>query len=164
MNIEGVYDSDVIHWWYAVTGKPSPKLTVLLGDLISYYLEEGSSERIRGDVALIQAIKETGWFQFGGRVPWTANNFCGLGATNSTVTYAVFPSARLGVRAHIQHLCAYLGRYPKTDIIDPRFQLVYGDPARRATTWEGLSGKWAVPGTTYGQDIVRMWGDMRAGR
>jgi N-acetylmuramoyl-L-alanine amidase len=57
------------------------------------------------------------------------------------------------VLAHLQHLYAYASTKPLTDgypLVDPRFNHV----ARgSAPTWVGFNGKWAVPGTTYGQSI-----------
>jgi N-acetylmuramoyl-L-alanine amidase len=42
-------------------------------------------------------------------------------------------------------------QYPLTD---PRFKLV---DRGTATTWVGLNGKWAVPGTNYGQLILSIY-------
>ena len=96
------------------------------------YLEEGQAEGVRGDIAFVQSIIETGWFSFGGRVPPDANNFSGLGATDGTSSYATFADARTGVRAQIQHLRAYADATATSctqpplhnDCVDPRFNLV----------------------------------------
>lgn len=59
--------------------------------------------------------------------------------------------------AHIQHLYAYCSTsaVPVGEkIVDPRFKLV---TRGSATTWESLNGKWAVPGTNYGQDILAIY-------
>lgn len=62
-----------------------------------------------------------------------------------------------GVTAHIQHLYAYAtsldlpqGEY----LIDPRFNLV---KRGIAPLWTDLNGRWAVPGTTYGQSILKIY-------
>ena len=43
-------------------------------------------------------------------------------------------------------------------VVDPRYDLVrsvYGEST--LTRWEDLNGRWAVPGTTYGQSILSMF-------
>ena len=84
-----------------------PKLTCSVEDIVNYYYQEAGREGIRPDVALCQAIKETGFFGYGGDVSPTQNNFCGLGATGNHEPGHSFATAQLGVRAHIQHLLAY---------------------------------------------------------
>ena len=144
---------------YLLSNNPNPDITVSPQQLVSYYYEEGEREGIRPDVAFAQALKETGFFRYGGDVIPQQNNFCGLGTTGGGVKGAFFPTAQLGVRAHIQHLLAYSStREPSEPVIDPRYQLVrdsYG--TRTLGTWEDLNGRWAVPGYTYGQSILSMF-------
>ena len=144
---------------YLLSNNPNPDITVSPQQLVSYYYEEGAREGIRPDVAFAQALKETGFFRYGGDVIPQQNNFCGLGTTGGGVKGAFFATAQLGVRAHIQHLLAYSStREPSEPVIDPRYQLVrdsYG--TRTLGTWEDLNGRWAVPGYTYGQSILSMF-------
>ena len=144
---------------YLLSNNPNPDITVSPQQLVSYYYEEGEREGIRPDVAFAQALKETGFFRYGGDVIPQQNNFCGLGKTGGGVKGAFFATAQLGVRAHIQHLLAYSStREPSEPVIDPRYQLVrdsYG--TRTLGTWEDLNGRWAVPGYTYGQSILSMF-------
>ncbi len=144
---------------YLLSNNPNPDITVTPQQLVSYYYEEGAREGIRPDVAFAQALKETGFFRYGGDVIPQQNNFCGLGTTGGGVKGAFFATAQLGVRAHIQHLLAYSStREPSEPVIDPRYQLVrdsYG--TRTLGTWEDLNGRWAVPGYTYGQSILSMF-------
>ena len=144
---------------YLLSNNPNPDITVSPQQLVSYYYEEGEREGIRPDVAFAQALKETGFFRYGGDVIPKQNNFCGLGTTGGGVKGAFFATAQLGVRAHIQHLLAYSStREPSEPVIDPRYQLVrdsYG--TRTLGTWEDLNGRWAVPGYTYGQSILSMF-------
>lgn len=158
------FQAAVIHWWWAVTGKPSPKLTVPLPDLIALYLTEADDERIDGEVAFAQAIHETGFFQYGGDVDWTQNNFAGIGATGGGVPGHSFPTARLGVRAHVQHLKAYADPQITAEelahpVVDPRFDLVRKGSAPR---WEDLGGKWA-PSPTYGLAVLDVYERMKSG-
>lgn len=143
---------------YLLRNNPDPKLTVSPRELVDYYYEEAEKEGIRPDAAFAQALKETGYFRYGGTVVPEQNNYCGLGTTSSDVRGAYFPTARIGVRAHIQHLMAYATVFPPhEEIVDPRYTLVrtvYG--ANTITKWPGLNGRWAVPGNNYGQEILQI--------
>ena len=141
---------------FLLSKNPSPKLSVSPEELVSLYYEEASREGVRPDVAFAQALHETGFFAYGGTVIPEQNNYCGLGTTSSTVKGHFFPTARMGVRAHIQHIIAYAtSRMPVEDLVDPRFQKArnaYGSLG--ITTWTGLNGRWAVPGIGYGDKIM----------
>lgn len=138
-----------------------PKLTCTVPEIVNYYYQEAGREGIRPDVALCQALKETGFFGYGGDVSPKQNNFCGLGATGNHEPGASFATAQLGVRAHIQHLLAYSSiNRPQQAIIDPRYWHVVKnrpDLHGKVTNWTGLNGAWAVPGKNYGQEILRLW-------
>lgn len=143
-------------------------------DLVDLYLQIGKEYGIRGDLAFCQAAKETGWWRFGNLVTLDQNNYCGLGATGQAATGeenlnganpdriwyvegrhgAFFKTPADGVEAQIQHLYAYATKNPLPrgkEIVDPRFTLVTKGIAPR---WIDLNGRWAVPGTTYGQSII----------
>ena len=141
---------------YLLHNNPHPLLNVSPEELVAYYYEEGRLEGVRPDIAFAQALKETGYFSFGGTVVPAQNNYCGLGTTSRSVRGAYFDSPRLGVRAHIQHLLAYSSTaLPKADIVDPRYDLVrstYGTST--LNQWQDLNGRWAVPGVGYGQSIL----------
>lgn len=141
---------------YLLKNNPSPKLNVSPQELVAYYYDEGSRTGIRPDIAFAQALKETGYFRYGGTVVPAQNNYCGLGTTSATVQGAYFATPRLGVKAHIQHLLAYASvEKPSDNIVDPRYDLVrksYGE--RTLTQWKDLNGRWAVPGVGYGQSIL----------
>jgi hypothetical protein len=148
-------------------------------DLVDLYLRIGAEYGVRGDLALAQAAKETGYWQFTGLVQPDQNNFCGLwaisrdrpltgreplnGADPSRVRLeagrhgATFATPEAGVEAHIQHLYAYATSAatdlpPGKTLLSPRFVYVQRGCA---PTWQGLNARWAVPGTTYGQSIIR---------
>jgi N-acetylmuramoyl-L-alanine amidase len=136
--------------------KVNPKAPEL-GELYKTY---GEYYGIRGDVAFAQAIHETDYFRFTGVVKPGQNNYSGIGATGGDTRGASFDNPEEGVLAQMQHLYAYAtskalpNQYP---LVDPRFHLV----ARgSAPTWTALNGKWAVPGTTYGQMILDLYGKM----
>ena len=144
---------------YLLQNNPNPDIAVSAEEIVSYYYEEGEREGIRPDVAFAQALKETGFFRYGGTVTPDQNNFCGLGTTSATVKGFYFPNPQIGVRAHIQHLLAYSStRKPTLPLVDPRYFLVrkaYGD--RTLGNWQDLNGRWAVPGNFYGQEILSMF-------
>lgn len=147
---------------YLLDNNKEPKLTVSAEELVSYFLEEGAAEGIRGDIAFCQAIKETGFFKYGGQVLPEQNNYAGIGATNNSPVGkgAWFKNAREGVRAQIQHLKAYASTEPlKNECVDPRFNLVSRGVA---PAWEDLNGRWAVPGDGYGQDILKIFERIKA--
>ena len=144
---------------YLLQNNPNPNIAVSAEEIVSYYYEEGEREGIRPDVAFAQALKETGFFRYGGTVTPDQNNFCGLGTTSATVKGFYFPNPQIGVRAHIQHLLAYSStRKPTLPLVDPRYGIVrkvYGN--RTLGNWEDLNGRWAVPGHYYGQEILSMF-------
>lgn len=137
---------------------PQPKLACSVEEIVRLYYEEAAAEGVRADVALCQALKETGFFAYGGDVLPEQNNYCGLGATGNKAKGAYFATPQQGVRAHIQHLMAYATtERPHAPLVDPRYDLVRlyrSDIYGKIRTWTGLNGVWAVPGTSYGQDIL----------
>ena len=137
-----------------------PKLNCSVADIVRFYYIEAGREGIRPDIALCQALKETGVFGYGGDVSPAQNNFCGLGATGNKEPGAKFPTPQIGVRAHVQHLLAYAAlRRPTMPIVDPRYEYVvkfHPEIHGKLTKWTDLNGVWAVPGTMYGEDILKL--------
>ncbi|ORU01084.1 N-acetylmuramoyl-L-alanine amidase [Anaerovibrio sp. JC8] len=146
---------------YILSRNQNPKINCTLEELVAYYYEEAGDEGVRPDIALCQALKETGFFKYGNDVKAMQNNYCGLGALGNDVPGYTFYTPQRGVRAHIQHLLAYATtRMPKKQLVDPRFMVLvekYPHYRGAAKYWPDLNGRWAVPGTTYGQDILRLW-------
>lgn len=144
---------------YLLSVNPHPAISVSPRELVAYYYEEGAREGIRPDVAFAQALKETGFFRYGGTVTPDQNNYCGLGTTSMEIKGAYFATSQIGVRAHIQHLLAYAStRRPVRPVVDPRYNLVrnvYGTIT--LGNWQDLNGRWAVPGDSYGQSILSMF-------
>lgn len=143
---------------YIKKRNPNAKLNCTVEELVSYYYIEAGLEGVRPDIALCQAIKETGCWAYGGDVQPEQNNYCGLGATGNKNPGASFPSPQIGARAHVQHLMVYATtRRPRHDMVDPRYEIVvekHPEIYGKVTTWVGLNGKWAVPGKNYGQEIL----------
>jgi hypothetical protein len=155
--------------WFAANEPTTSRsrASVPIEELARLYIQEGRAEGVSGDVAFIQGIIETGWFRWpSGQVTPQHNNFAGLGACDGgTCTVARFPSARIGVRAQIQHLRAYADpRVTESSLanplVSPRFHLV--SPKGRAPYWEQFgSGNWATD-PAYGTKILHRYGQMLA--
>ena len=145
-------------------GKVS-QATVSIDVLAGYYVSEGAAEGVAGDLAFVQSIVETGWFQFSSRTPPSYNNFSGLGAVDGGTGAASFPDARTGVRAQIQHLRAYADPTVTTanlanPLVDPRFQYVL--PKGKAPDWEDFgNGTWASA-SNYADVILGIYDDLLA--
>ena len=136
---------------------PLPRLACSLEELVDLYYEEATAEGIRPDLALGQAVLETGYFRYGGDVVPEQNNYAGIGTTGNGEPGVWFDSPRIGVRAHIQHLLVYATtREPLKPIVDPRYYIAREIHLAQCPTWESLSGKWAVPGVNYGQKILSL--------
>jgi N-acetylmuramoyl-L-alanine amidase len=122
------------------------------------FYEEAITENIRPEVAFCQAMKETGFLQFGHDVKPDQCNFAGLGATGNGNAGNSFASVREGIRAQIQHLKAYATTENLINAcVDSRFNYVKRGSApyvewlgkRENPTGDG----WAT-GANYGTDIV----------
>lgn len=132
---------------YLKSTSTKPKLTCSVEEIVELYLKEGAEEGIRGDLALCQALLETGNFTYGGLVTPEQNNFCGLGSTGKGFKGASFDTAAEGVEAHLQHLMAYATpRAPRKKIIDPRYYLVHNMRKNSGflPEWKDLNNKWAA--------------------
>lgn len=120
-------------------------------DIPKLYREEGMIEGVNYDIAFCQMCFETNFLRFGGDIKPTQNNFASIGAVGGSQEAASFPSARIGVRAHIQQLKAYASTEPIVqEIVAPRFRFI-----RRgiAPTVEQLSGRWSAD-LRYGIKIM----------
>jgi len=120
-------------------------------DLPKLYREEATIEGINYDVAFSQACVETNFLRFGNDLKASQNNFGGLGDVGGRADAATFPSARLGVRAHIQQLKAYANVEPLVqEEIAPRFRFVNRGVAPLVGQ---LSGRWSAE-SDYGDRIL----------
>ena len=132
------------------------------------YYEEAAAEGVRVEVAFAQAMKETGWLQFGGIVDANQCNFAGIGALdgNDKGKCASFNNVREGVRAQIQHLKAYASTETLNNSqVDPRFHLVTRGSAPYVE-WLGIQENpnhvgWAT-GRNYGYNIVTMIKELKS--
>ncbi|MEM1256310.1 MAG: N-acetylmuramoyl-L-alanine amidase [Cyanobacteria bacterium P01_H01_bin.21] len=122
-------------------------------DLHKIYRQEGVIEGVNYDIAFCQMCVETTFLRFGGEVKASQNNFAGIGALGGDAAGAAFSSARIGVRAQIQHLKAYASKEPLVqELVDPRFRFV---SRGSAVLVDQLSGRWAAD-PNYGKKIMAM--------
>jgi N-acetylmuramoyl-L-alanine amidase len=134
---------------------PSPGFTVPTPVLAEYYVRYCAEAGLRADLLWAQMIHETGYGMYGGDVRPEQNNYVGIGATGGGTAGASFPTAEAGVMAHVAHMVAYV--YTVSPVswadasTDPRFDMV--SPRGIVSVLADLNGRWAVPGTTYGQSI-----------
>jgi hypothetical protein len=133
-----------------VNDQADKEFVLLLAD---YYLEEAVAEGVNHDMAFAQMCLETGFLRFGGLVTPDMHNFCGLGAIGPEEPGLIFPDARTGVRAHIQHLQAYASDEPlKQELVDPRYRYV---KRGSAPSIHGLTGTWAAD-RAYDEKLARI--------
>lgn len=127
----------------------------LAEELAVAFLEEGAAVGVRGDVAVAQAVLETGGFRFTG-----ANNFAGIGHCDSCPRGFAYPTLREGVRAQVQLLRAYADANldPSTLAGGPVAGLELGKLSVKGccVSWWGLTGVWATA-LHYGGSILRLY-------
>ena len=154
--------------YYKSSGREYPAIALGAGgagtleSFCKLYCEEAAAEGVRAEVAFAQAMKETGWLQYGGIVQISQFNFAGLGAVdgNSTGQCASFSDVRTGIRAQIQHLKAYACTEAlNNECADPRFNLVSRGCAPYVE-WlgqkENPTGKGWATAEGYGTSILNM--------
>ncbi len=163
-------------WYRSKRGDEKPQAPGVGNDierLASLFIEEGRIEGVRGDIAFVQSVLETGWFSFpdyGQIRPWF-NNFAGIRAYNGrapgttcaaeTEPSRCFESARLGIRHQIHLLRGYADA--STAGMSGRLLMPPADRIGAAPFWElfgGASGTviWATdPG--YGLKMVTLYSD-----
>ncbi len=126
-------------------------------DIADIYWKYGEITGIRPEVLYAQAAKETGYGKYGGRVIPEQNNWAGIKTATATgdTTYdhESFATPDDGVRAHFNHMSAYIGLAP---IGEPHGRYAIAKTtawAGTVTTVEELGNKWA-PEHTYGYSLV----------
>ncbi|MFY9175197.1 MAG: N-acetylmuramoyl-L-alanine amidase [Peptococcia bacterium] len=123
------------------------------------YWHYGQLTGIRPEVLYTQSAKETAYGRYGGAVTPDMYNWCGVKTANATgdrrEDHQSFATPDDGVRAHFNHMSAYVGLKP-VGTPHPRYYVVQGMAwAGTVRDVEELGGKWA-PSASYGQDIVKM--------
>ena len=141
--------------------KVNPAVPKSVIDMVEYYISEGKTEGVRGDIAFAQSCLETGNFTFNGSaVTLDQNNFAGIGVTKNGMKGNSFSHPWIGIRAQIQHLKAYASNEKLYGVcVDSRFCYVKRGIAPYVE-WLGIQenpqgGGWAA-GTNYGSKILEI--------
>lgn len=120
-------------------------------DIPGLYRKEATIEGVNYDIAFCQMCVETAYLTFPGESKASQYNFGGIGSVDGSPGGASFPSAVIGVRAHIQHLKAYASTEPLVQtLVDPRFRFVRRGVAPLVSD---LSGRWNAD-LQYGEKIL----------
>jgi hypothetical protein len=129
--------ADLVDWWTS-TGHGQPDaLSLPIEDVLALYLAEGEAEGVRSDLAVVQAVYETGWFT---SADTARNNFAGIRHYDDRPSGDSFPDVPTGVRAHVQ----LLKKYATGNDVTLARPDVAPDATASATTWEELAGTWAT--------------------
>ena len=126
-------------------------------DAADYYWKYGEITGIRPEILYGQAAKETGFGKYTGQVKPEQNNWAGIKIKNPVADrpedHETFATPEDGVRAHFNHITAYVGIEP-VGVPHDRYYVL------QTVAWKGtvknveqLGGKWA-PDVTYGYNIV----------
>lgn len=120
---------------------------------------------IRTSIAFAQALKETDYFRFTGTALREWNNPAGLGVTGGAGPDGLpagnrFPTREAGARAHLGHLLWYVG--PHRPAFCDQDQRHFGAHKGLPDDVRQLSGRWAVPGVGYGENIADRAAELRA--
>lgn len=127
--------------------------------IVAAYFKYGAVIGYNADLAIAQACVECAWFQ---DYKWLQYfNPAGLGSTSRGVTGIVFPSMEAGITAQLAHECAYAETTSSCPIekMGVEYTDLFNDERHDAVGHRGTpaisawNGAWAVPGTTYAENI-----------
>lgn len=156
-----ILDSPRINQRQAELWLASRNATEAMISLVPVWFEECATLGVEPSIAIAQAAHETGYGRYGGVVPPSFNNWAGIktakgGSNTDPAAHAQFPSARIGIRAQIEHLYLYArGVVPNT--VDPRH---FAYLAGKAPYLEDPDFTWA--GTGYGLRVLERVTSLRA--
>jgi Mannosyl-glycoprotein endo-beta-N-acetylglucosaminidase len=133
--------------------------------LTAWYVQEGTAEGVRGDVAFAQAVLETGGF--GSPDAVNLNNYAGIGHCDTCSAGWAFPSPQGGVLGQEQLLRIFAGGQsqpagtPTPAPVLPSLTPAQEGRSGCCQTWESLTGVWATD-PTYGAQILSIYQQMLA--
>lgn len=127
-------------------------------DVADIYWKYGEITGIRPEILYAQAAKETGFGHYGGNVIPEQNNWAGIkvaGATgDTTYDHESFATPDDGVRAHFNHMSAYIGLAPIGEPHGRYYSAAKLEWAGKVKYLEELGGKWC-PDLYYGYSILK---------
>lgn len=126
-------------------------------DIAPTYWYYGELFGVRPEILYAQAGKETGYGNYGGAVLPEMNNWAGIKIKSPigdrTEDHETFETPEDGVRAHFNHMAAYIGLEPIGEAHD-RYYVVKSIPwAGTIDNLEALGGRWC-PDLYYGYSIL----------
>lgn len=126
-------------------------------DVAAIYWKYGELTGLRPELLYAQAAKETGYGRYGGAVLPEQNNWAGIKTATATgdATYdhESFATPDDGVRAHFNHMGAYVGNQPIGEPHGRYFSVSKIAWAGSVKNLEELGGKWC-PDLYYGYSIL----------
>lgn len=144
-----VTEAQLEAWWKA-TGHPNPlprssdnpegSGTETVMSLTDLYWQEGITEGVRPDMAMVQMIEETG--SWSNTDSTSGNNPAGINHYDSAASGSYFPTSQIGIRAQIQRLK----------------QIVMGNNVPLANQLAATIG--GSPVSNWGGRKITNWGDM----
>jgi Mannosyl-glycoprotein endo-beta-N-acetylglucosaminidase len=169
-------NADQLIRWYNSRGYGPPRLPALNNDvhaLAQLFISEGALEGVRGDIAFVQAVLETGGFFYpdSGQIRPEFNNYGGINAFDGrpkgttcaaeTSPSRCFPTPQIGVRANIHLLRGYAD--PLSRNLPDRIRMPPSDRIGIAPIWEYFGGNsptgkliWASA-PDYGLRIIQLY-------
>jgi hypothetical protein len=146
--------------WFDAQGY-SDLTAATISQLASWYIQAGTTEGVRGDVAFAQAVLETGGFSSPDAV--ALNNYAGIGHCDTCAAGWAFPSPHGGVIGHLQLLRIFATAAPAPRKapapVLPALTPAHQGRAGCCPTWESLTGTWATD-PIYALSILSMYESM----
>jgi N-acetylmuramoyl-L-alanine amidase len=136
-------------------------------DIAAIYWEYGAITGMRPEVLYAQSAVETDFGKFNDRVTPDYNNWAGIKTVeadgNQSEDHEVFATPEDGVRAHFNHMAAYVGLTPIGET-HALYQVVATQSWTGTVRYvEELSGKW-TPSADYHTYILVLLGQMNEGQ
>jgi hypothetical protein len=168
--------SQLARWFNSAHSSPPnvPSLQNNVTLLAQTFIDQGRIEGVRGDLAFVQSIIETGWFSYqGSQIPPDSNNFAGIHAYDGRADLPnckhgdaapsrCFPSARIGALTQMQLLRSYADATSRN--LPNRLISAPSDRVGAAPIWEYFGGHncpcgkliWASA-DNYGINILKLY-------
>jgi Mannosyl-glycoprotein endo-beta-N-acetylglucosaminidase len=164
-------------WYHRHNGSNQPRIPALHNSvtlLAQIFIDAGNKEGVRGDMAFVQSMLETGWLSFrNSQIPPGAYNYAGIYAYNGRQSLPncrngdsspsrCMGSPQRGVKMQVQLLRSYAD--PRARTLGGRLISAPSDRSGRAPLWEYFGGTncpcgkliWASA-PDYGLIIIRMY-------
>lgn len=121
------------------------------------YIKYGEITGIIPEILYVQSAKETNFGKYTGVVTESMNNLAGIKVKKpvgiNKDSHESFKSIDDGVRAHFNHISAYVGKKPIGKVHDRYYVVKSLSWAGKIKYVEELGGKWA-PSKDYGKSII----------